>query len=324
MHKALPYKTKQFFFVLIKLSIVVGAFYFIYNKIVNNSALSFSYFIDFLLKNNLFSTKNITFLMILSIFNWIFEILKWKILVSFIKKITFKDALKQSLGALTASLFTPNRIAEYGAKAMYYISNFRKQIMLVNLISNFLQMSVTTILGVIGFSFYILKYDPDLNYYKIARFLVFVVLAIVLLGLGITKSRFTVKGFSLEKIKRFIVEYPKAKLATGFLLSLIRYAIFSFQFYFLLLIFKTDLNYLDAMIIITSMYLLASIIPSIFIFDVVIKGSIAVYLFSFAGVNELIILCIISLMWILNFVIPSLFGSYYILSYKLPKTKDLQ
>ena len=33
---SLPYKTKQFFFVLIKLSIVVGAFYFIYQKLANN------------------------------------------------------------------------------------------------------------------------------------------------------------------------------------------------------------------------------------------------------------------------------------------------
>ena len=322
MHYALPYKTKQFFFVLIKLSIVVGAFYFIYNKLANNDALSFSNFIDFLSKNKAFSTKNILFLLFLTGFNWFFEILKWKTLVSSIKKITFINAFKQSLGALTASLFTPNRIGEYGAKAIYYPSNFRKRIMLINLISNILQMSTTVILGVIGFIFYILKYDPELNYFKLARFLVFVVLAIVILSFGLTKSRFTIKGFSIEKIKRFISEYSKSKLALGFLFSLLRYAIFSFQFYFLLQIFEVNLSYLNAMTIITSMYLLASIMPSIFVFDVIIKGSIAVYLFSFANVNELIILCIITIMWLLNFVIPSVFGSYYVLNFNLPKSQD--
>ena len=70
------------------------------------------------------------------------------------------------------------------------------------------------------------------------------------------------------------------------------------------------------------MYLLASIIPSIFIFDVIIKGSIAVYLFSLAGVNELIILSIITLMWGLNFVTPSVFGSYYVLNFNFPKNQD--
>ncbi|MGB5419432.1 lysylphosphatidylglycerol synthase domain-containing protein [Algibacter sp.] len=323
MHNGLPYKTKQFFFVLIKLSIVVGAFYFIYNKVANNSALSFSDFIEFSLKNNVFSLKNIVFLLILTFFNWFFEITKWKMLVSFIKKITFKNAQKQSLGSLTVSIFTPNRIGEYGAKAMYFPAHFRKRILLVNLISNFLQMSVTTILGVIGFYFFIIKYDPDLNYYKLTKFIVLALVAAILIGFGITKSRFKIKGFSVEKIKFFIAEYPKSKLVSAFLFSIIRYAIFSFQFYFLLQIFKVELSYFDAIIIITTMYLLASIIPSIFIFDVVIKGSIAVYLFSFAGVNEFIILCIITTMWILNFVIPSIFGSYYVLNYKLPKTEVL-
>ena len=309
---------------LIKLSIVVGAFYFIYQKLANNDALNFSYFIDFLMKNDVFSPKNIIFLLILSFFNWFFEILKWKNLVNFIKKINFKNAMEQSLGALTASLFTPNRIGEYGAKPLYYATNIRKRIVLVNLMSNLLQMSVTTILGVIGLSFYILNYDPEINYYKLARFTVFVLIAILLLFFGIAKSRFTIKGFSLEKIKHFISDYPKSKLVLGFLFSLIRYLIFSFQLFMLLHIFHVNLSYINAMIIITSMYLLASIIPTIFIFDVVIKGSVAVYLFSLAGVNELIILYTITIMWLLNFVIPSLIGSYYILKFNLPKNQVKQ
>mgnify|MGYP000014432029 FL=1 len=322
MMHSLPYKAKQFFFVLIKLSIVVGAFYFIYQKLVNNDALNFSDFTSFLLKKNVFSLKNIIFLMILSVLNWFFEILKWQVLVHFIKKISFKNATEQSLGALTASLFTPNRIGEYGAKAIYYTSNFRKRIMLVNLMSNLLQMTVTIILGVTGLSFYILKYDPEINYYKLARFLVFVLIAILLLSFGLTKSRLTIKGFSIEKIKGFVVEYPKNKLVLVFLFSMIRYLIFSFQFFMLLQIFQVNLSYLNAMIIITAMYLLASIIPTIFIFDVIIKGSVAVYLFSVADINELIVLSIITIMWLLNFVMPSLFGSYYVLRFNFPKSQD--
>lgn len=321
MHYSLPYKTKQFFFVLIKISIVVGAFYFIYNKLAKNSALSFSSFIDFSLKNNVLSTKNIILLLFLSFLNLFFEITKWKTLVGFIKKINFKNAIKQSLGSLTASIFTPNRIGEYGAKAMYYTPNLRKRVMLVNLISNVLQMSITCIIGFLGFYFYILKYDPEINYYKLTKFVVLGVVAIILFGFGIAKSRFKIKGFSIEKIKHFILEFPKSKLVLGLLFSVMRYAIFSFQFYVLLHILKADVSYLNAITIISTMYLITSFIPSIFIFDVVIKGSVAIYLFSFAGVNELIILCIITFMWLLNFVIPSLFGSYYVLSFKLPKSK---
>jgi len=70
------------------------------------------------------------------------------------------------------------------------------------------------------------------------------------------------------------------------------------------------------------MYLLVSIIPSIFIFDVIIKGSVAVYLFSFVGANELTILVIVTIMWLLNFVMPSIFGSYHVLNFSWYKSDD--
>ena len=120
LHNAFSYKTKQFFFVLIKLSIVVGAFYFIYNKLVNNASLDFLDFVTFLNENNVFLTKNIVFLLFLSSFNWFLEILKWQKLASFCKKTNFKEAAIQSLASLTVSLITPNRIGEYGAKALYF------------------------------------------------------------------------------------------------------------------------------------------------------------------------------------------------------------
>jgi hypothetical protein len=104
-------------------------------------------------------------------------------------------------------------------------------------------------------------------------------------------------------------------------LSLIRYLIFSFQFYYFLTMFGVDVDYTKAMAIITSMYFLASILPSISIFDVVLKGSVALFLFGYADVNELTILTIITLMWLLNFVIPSVFGSYFVLNFKLPRNE---
>mgnify|MGYP002700278369 CR=1 FL=1 len=322
MNNALPYKTKQFFFVLIKLSIVVGAFYFIYNKLTNNKVLDFSVFIDFLTKNDVFSTKNILLLLFFSFLNWLFEIYKWKTLVASVKKISFLEALKQSLGSLTASLFTPNRIGEYGAKAIYFFKTERKRVLLLNLISNMMQMSITLIFGIIGFIFFISQYDVEINYFKISRGFLLVVVILGLSAFGIKQNKYRIKGFSFEKIKAFTTKLPIKITLLGFLFSLTRYFIFSFQFYFLLHIFKIDLSYFDAMLFITSMYLLASIIPSIFIFDVVVKGSIAVYLFSFAHINELTILCITTIMWLLNFVLPSIFGSYYVLNFNFVKDND--
>ena len=316
-----PYKTKQFLFVLIKLSIVVGAGYFIYSKLLLNENLLFSTYIAFLIENDPFSPKNVLFLVILTLFHWFFEILKWQKLVQIIQNISFKDALEQSLGGLTASLVTPNRIGDYGAKVMYYTNRFKGKIVLLNLVGNISQMTITTVFGVIGLTIFINFYQVDINYYRVTRF-VFILLIIAILSFfGVKHRRFKVKGHSYVDIIDFIKSITINVKAKTLVFSLIRYLIFSFQFYFFLSVFGVAIDYLDAMVVITSMYFLASIIPSISIFDVVIKGSVAVFLFSFLKINELTILTIITSMWLLNFVIPSVFGGYYILNFRLPNAE---
>jgi len=322
MFYALPYKTKQFFFVLIKLAIVVGASYYIYNRLANNDELDFRVFIDFLSKNDVFTSKNVFFVLFLTVFNWFFEILKWKELVSTIKKISFFEATKQSLSALTASLFTPNRIGEYGAKAIYFTKRFRKRILLLNLLGNVFQMSITILLGVIGLYYFVTAYNIEISSHRISRFGIMLIIIIGFSIFGVTQKKFKIKGFSIERIRSFIKDISLQKKILVFAYSVIRYAIFSFQFYFLLTLLGAEPNYKDIMIGITSMYLLSSIIPTIFIFDVVVKGSIAVYVFGYLGINELTVLCVVTLMWILNFVLPSVFGSFHVLNFNYYSPED--
>ena len=322
MYYNVPYKTKQFLLVLIKLSIVVGALYFIYSRLTENEQMRLGDFLAFLKENNSFSAKNIIFLIILTIFNWFFEILKWKTLVKTFKNISFIEALEESLGGLTASLITPNRIGDYGAKAIYYSKPHRKRIVLLNLIGNISQMSITTFFGIVGLAIFINRYQIEVDYYKLARFAVIIILVSTFTIFGIKQKKFSIKGYSINRVIEFIKNMPLKVHMYNLVLALIRYLIFSFQFYYLLTIFGVEVEYLKAMVVITSMYLLASIIPSITIFDVVIKGSVAVFLFGFVQVNELTILSIITLMWLLNFAIPSVFGSYFVLNFKLPNTDE--
>ena len=308
-------KTKQFFFALIKLSIVVGASYFIYNKLAHNDNLDFNVFIAFLDKNDGFLTKNILFVLFLTAFNWFFETLKWRNLVSYIKNISFFDTLKQSLAAHTASLFTPNRIGEYGAKAIYFPKPLMKRILLLNLIGNMSQMTTTLMFGIIGLILFVSKYNIEISYFKLFRLLVLVVIVLAFFFFGSKQKKIKIKGFSMRRIKTFIIDIPIKIHLTTIAYSIIRYLIFSFQFYYLLYLFGVEVSYFNAMIVITTMYLLTSIVPTIFIFDVVVKGSIALYLFNIAGVNDLTILSVTTLMWMLNFVLPSVFGSLFVLNF---------
>ena len=113
-------KYRQFWFLLIKLTIVFGAGYFIYQRTFYNNAIDVEKLL-FQIKLYLLKTNWIIPSLIgMTLLNWILEIIKWKILVNTIQHISFLEAAKQSLSSHTLSLITPFKLGEYGGKALYF------------------------------------------------------------------------------------------------------------------------------------------------------------------------------------------------------------
>jgi len=294
-----------------KILIIAGAYYIISGRIKDHGSFDAS-----LLTNQIgsFELLDYSFMLLLLIFtftNWVLEIIKWKSLVLFIKPISFGNSAKQSLASLTASLITPNRIGEYGAKAVYYQKNERSKILLLNFLSNVMQMSVTLIFGCLG-SFilwdkitFLTAQRESFNGFLIASIL-FIATAIIL------KNKWM--GIYISA-RNQMLKIPHSILKKSSLYSFLRYLVFSHQFYLFLIFFNVDIEYSTAMSIIFLMYFISSVIPGFVIFDWLVKGSVAVSLFGFFGVDELVILSITSLMWMLNFALPSLVGMIFVLTF---------
>lgn len=301
---SIPHKAKQFLTFLAKLLIVVGAFYFIYNQLANNEQLDWNRFMELLERKKSF--WGILFLLSFSFFNRFFEILKWQNLAQVIEKISLGKATEQVLSALTASIFTPNGIGEYGAKALYFEKKEAKKVVFLNLICNGIQMILTIVFGTIGLM--ILGY----------QFWVLVILGICILLFGIFffLKGIKIKGYSLDKLFQKINEIPKPLHQKNIFLAVCRYLIFSHQYYFLFLAFDVDLPYWTLMATISSVYFLASSLPTFQFLDFAVKGSVAVYFFSILGVNEWIVVFISTLMWFLNVVLPVFIGSFYVFKFK--------
>lgn len=313
----IPHKAKQFLLVIIKLLIVSVAFYYIYNELQYDKKLDWSIISTYL------NIKSISILFLFSSVNWVLEIYKWQNLVFYVKQISFYEAAKQSLGSLTVSIFTPNRIGEYGAKMLYFSKENRKQIVFLNFIGNSSQMAITCFFGVIGFIIFSFKITESMFWIhfkiKIVHFIVFIIF-IVFSFLLFKYNKIEIYGFSTQKLISKIKQFPRNILLPNFQLSIMRYLVFSHQFYFLLMLFNCEIDYLSALSTIFIMYFLASIIPSIHLMDVAIKGSVAVYLFGNLGVASWKIISITSLMWLFNLVIPVLVGTYFVLRFKPQKT----
>ena len=307
---SISHKAKQFLVLLIKLLIVGSAFYFIYSQLVNNDKLDWEKFLILFKKNQ--SVAGISFILLLSVLNRFFEILKWQNLVSYLNKISLSDATKQVLGALTAGLFTPNGVGEYAGKALFFEKSKTKKIVFLNLICNGIQMILSIVFGIFGLLYF------NANYNVITTKTVAILFGLFFLVFVVTflLKKITIKGYSIEKLIHKTNEIPKSIHQKNIFLAVCRYLIFSHQYYFLFLAFDVDLPYLTMMATICSVYFLASSLPTFQFLDFAVKGSVAVYFFGILGVNEWIVVFISTLMWFLNVVLPVIIGSYYVINYK--------
>ena len=307
----MPNKAKQFLVLLLKVLVVAGAFYFIYNRLASNDQLDWQKFRQLVWSK--VSIWGVVLVLFLSFLNRFLEILKWQNLVQEIKPISVKEASEQVLGALTLALFTPNGIGEYAGKALFFEKVKTKKVIFLNLVCNGIQLILTVIFGVFG----LLYFNTKFNVISSNTILILLGICGLLFGIFFLTKSVKIKGYSIEKLIHKVNELPKSVHQKNILLGVLRYLTFSHQYYFLFLLFDVQITYLLLIATITSVYFLASSLPTFQFLDFAVKGSVAVYFFGLLGVNEWIVVFISTLMWFLNTVIPVVLGSYFVLNFKI-------
>jgi len=298
------HKSNQIFWLTLKVCIILASAFFIFNQLKNHKGYS-SFSISTLYELGI---MNLLLIISFTITNWFLEVWKWKFLTQPIRNNSFQQSVKEALASLTFSLLTPNRIGEYGAKAIFYNTTERKKIMGLNAIGNSYQLLVTLVFGsvswlYIGYSFFEII-SSKLNFTYLAIGIVFLILLTTFFNQKIIKL--------FQSIKRLIKLHSKKRHIIVFTFSLLRFLVFSHQFYFILLLFGSELTYLNGLVAISSVYFISSLIPMLSLFDVVVKSSIAILILSWYQIPSLSALSCTLLMWCLNFVIPAIIGMYFI------------
>jgi len=297
--------------ILVKIIVLLGAGYFIYSRLFESGVIS-SKAVFKGLKISFLKNKVLFLLAIsLSVFNWLLEILKWYILVNTQQKITFAKTAQQSLSALTASMITPNRLGDYVAKSLYFDKDKTSKIIALNFVGHGFQLLTTVGFGVLGFVYLTYNYPINISGNR-------AVIILLIGGLILVFSFNTVRK-GLRKLLNF---YKKQSLKIFLKISsfsVLRYLIFSHQFYFWLLILGLKSAYAPLMMAIFSMYLLASIWPSISLTDWAVKGSAAIFVFGFLGVSPLLVMQVTLLMWFFNFALPAIIGGVFVMQFKALK-----
>lgn len=309
-------KYKCAIILILKGLLVSVALFFIVYKVVFNQQISATTFIKQLFE--IIGKKQFQFFIsiLFSILNWYFEILKWQVLVSTQNKITFQEALSQTLASHTIGFTTPNKIGEYGAKAFFFEKMNRKKIMILNLIGNSAQLSVTVFFGLIGLFFLLSNFTVPNMQIKPSKFSLFYLISILLVWFLVKNYCYKILTDWFAKLHIFIKTISKQTYFKVVLLSVLRYVIFVHQFYFFLWFFGVETNYVHTILMLFCMYFIAAAVPNLNLFDWVTKSSLAVFLFGLLSIASLPIIVIVLTMWLLNFALPALIGSAFVIFYK--------
>lgn len=310
------HKAKHYLVVLVKYALFWACLYAIYVYILDFS-IDFLFVNSFLKDQSLIELSLILFLLLgLSCGNWYFEVLKWNKLVNTVNKIKFQKALKVSLIGHALSILTPLKAGDFATKI--YAHKNTQQIILLNLFHQYTQLITTIVIGIL-FLGYFSELRWIITQFQIPNYVYYLIIAIAVFC-------FVMVYWWKRSLVFLIVNWIKINCKTAVKvqgLSFLKYFSFSLQYLILLRLFGVEVNSLLLYGAISATYLFASLIPSNFIVDIGIKTTWGVLIFGNLGVESGIIIFVSFTMWMLNFALPTLLGSFYIAKSKIDLSNSI-
>jgi len=310
---------KKNYGIILSVLIIITSYYFIVYKIVEFENLQ-----DFSFSLTDLSIKSLSIIILvflLMFLNWGIEAFKWRLLIENIQPIKFIGAVKAVFAGITVGIFTPNRIGDIGGRVSFLPKGKRTFGVLVTGIGSFAQLITTLSAGIIGLAVFIYllpEKDPHNHLFNAFTVALLITLLLILLWsyFNFSKIKPILLRIPFFKKRQEQLDYfsktPKRKLFTVFLLSLLRYFVFSSQFYLLLVLFQIPLTPIIAYTCISLIYLFTTLIPKTTLAELGIRGSLSIFFIGMFAENVLGIVAASILLWIINLAVPAIFGSYFL------------
>ena len=263
---------------------------------------------------------------VLTTFNWGLEAFKWKQLTHRLEPLSFRAAYAAILTGQAVSFSSINRVGESIGKSILLSDGNRLKGVVLSFVASASQLLVTLLVGLLA----IIWMYPSLHlqlqaqlqlseffltgFYGILFFLVVLFIicyaAIPFFANKLAKVSFFSKYvFLLESIQTI----PKQLLLQLALISGVRYLVFLLQY---VLIFNLCGVVIDAptlMALTSILFLILSIIPTLTLAELGIRGKVSLLLFGIYSTNTLGILAAAGGIWLLNLIIPACLGGLILL-----------
>ncbi|WP_460693468.1 hypothetical protein [Mucilaginibacter puniceus] len=297
----------------IKLIIIILTAIFLYTKLSDNKNLG-----NFLLTIRQLnqSTVILTIILLTALMatNWVSEAYKWMIMICYVEPISLWNSFHTIICGLTVGILTPNRIGEYSTRIMFLSPRKRLIGVIIIGVGAFAQLIAVTLMAGIAIPIFIYYYKPEYitwNYIIISTSIIYCTILISAyfnikyVDLLINKIHF------LKKYRRLFTvlsTYKKTFLLRILCICFGRLFILIIQYYLLIHLLISSITFSQVMLMIAVMIAFQTVIPTIDILDVGVRGATAAYLFGFITDNDVAIVASTTAIWFINLIVPAIIG----------------
>lgn len=246
--------------------------------------------------------------------NWGLEALKWRTLVRQLQPFTLAQAYRSVLMGLASGFFTPNRILDPVGRVLMLEDENKAKGVLYSLVQTLAQSFAGCVFLAVALmllpSANILPADVPLSTlnWVAGVFITVITLLYFTMPLWAPKVRYR-RSEKIDNILRAMAGITYPVLIKVSLTSIVRYAVYSLQYFLMLRFMAVDITSFQALILIPINYFLISVTPSVSFSELGIRGAFAMLLLGAVTTNTVGAAMAAVTVWAVNYIIPVITGS---------------
>ena len=283
----------------------------IYNKVLHDVAWN-EFLNSMLLQLKAIPVLDWMVLLVLFGFNFLLEAYKWKLVIFPMRPISLFKALESVFVGQAFAFFTPNRVGEFAGRTLFLAPEDKLLGMTKMAWASYAQLLVTLLIGCVALalhlSFYPILQGPWLALVKWMS----PVMGCIALVLFFYQRPWSGWFSFLNKIQ------VATKLKWHLLwLSAGRYLVFMLQYVWVAHMLHINVGVVPLVFSVAILFLCLSILPTISITELVVRGQLLLILLAPFTQHTMMIVSLSTFIWGVNFLVPSIFGAFLLLRYRL-------
>ncbi len=261
--------------------------------------------------------------------NWSAEVQKWRPFVAQHEPMSHWKATQAILAGSSFALFTPNRVGEYAGRILFVRPENQWKALFANAVgslSQYLTLLTGGAIGSLWLAAELLNWNTQWQTaFTACAILLLAALCYFYFNIGLIvplaqRLPFLRRLDSYVRNVHFLEKISRAELANVLAWSAFRYAVYATQYFLLLQFFGIKTGITASYAGIATIFLFQTIIPLPALAGLLVRGSLAVFVWAHFGANDLSSLAATFVLWIINLILPALIGIFSLTSVNITKS----